>query len=280
MRTIPLIIAILCAIPALYFLAVVYTASPIPATISSRKMDIRDNGPSRGGIRLTFDMELQFRTASGDQLTWQQQLPHKHIEEALMVYDNYPPGKTVNILRSGKDVLLRRGLPDWHFGAGWAAAGFSLAFFLLSYFGYASMSGPWLMRPQRGFALMGIIPLAGGALLYSNLQRKSSWPHVQVRVEKVPLTTVFDSRGLITPWKEGDLETIRYQYGGREFMYPAGSDVDAYQDGTNPTFDKIVDPDDPAALSNIPQPDDDKANGVKLLLGFGALFLLLGLLIP
>ncbi|HEU0120288.1 MAG TPA: DUF3592 domain-containing protein [Bryobacteraceae bacterium] len=288
MRLLLLFIAAAFALPALYLLAVVYSAPAVQATVDSRKMHIRGTSGKRGGTVLAYDVSLRFVTAGGEPLYWTQQLPGGGAEEALMFFDDYPPQRPVTVYRTGTTAMLRRGLPDWRFGVGWGLLPFGLAFLFFYYISGATMEGSWLRRPPRAFALMGLLPLVGGTLLFLHLRAKASWPRVQVRVERLGLLPLMEARGADLTIDDRArqyldslvADTIVYQYEGRDYLYPAGADVEAYDDGTHPTFVKVVNPEKPSDLSNIPVEGDDKSTGVYVLLGFGVVFVLLGLLIP
>lgn len=287
LASVPLCLAVLTGIPALYLLAVVYTSPAIPATVATRKLDIRSHTATRGRAAFIFDMALSFRTAQGETLTWSQQLPAVHLEDALMFFDTYPPGKQIPIFRFNKDVVLRRGLPDWRFGVGWTAAGFTL---VLLFFGFAaaSFSGSnWFFRPQRTFAFFGLIPLIGGYLMYNVQTAKAAWPRVQAHIEEVltlpllesrapDLTIDADTRKLT---ENSKFETIAYSHGGRDYLYPYNTDVTIWKDNEHTTFEKAINPADPSSLSDIPPPSDEKTIVGKVLMAAGGLFLFLGLIL-
>jgi len=287
-RTILLIVSALFAVPAAYLLAIVYTAAPVTAAITERTLDVRLGSTRRGGKTLIYDMELRFRTAAGQDLSWKQQLPFSHEEEALMLFDDYPPGKTVQIFQHKGDAVLKRGLPDWRFGLGLGLGIFALGFLFFAFVSDGmSLNGPWLLRPQRIFALMGLAPLIGGVLFYQSLQAKiNSWPRVKAVVVKAPALSVFDSRApgfrvdadARAYLKDAELDSIHYTYQGREYLFSGDADVYAYSNAENDSYELIVDPANPAELSEIP--GDDKFTGAYVLLGFGAVFVLLGLFIP
>ncbi|MFN0107110.1 MAG: DUF3592 domain-containing protein [Bryobacteraceae bacterium] len=289
-RSLLLLPAVLCGFPALYLLAIVYTSPPVQATVSSRKLDISLGSSRRGVTMLVFDFALHFRTAAGQDLPWQVQLPTRRIEEALMFFDNYPPGKQTTIYRQKDGVALRRGLPHWRFGAGWGLAVFTLVFlFLYLVTGVMSFKGPWWVRPQRAMALMGLAPLTFGAMYYQTLQQKiTEWPRVTAVVVKTRALPLLDQRApdvrldseTRKHLKDVELDSIRYTYQGRDYLYPGDHDVYAYPNDEHATYEKIVDPADPAALSEIPAPGDESFTGAYVFLGFGIVFVLFGLLIP
>lgn len=288
MRLLLLLLSVTFAIPAIYLLAVVYSAPSTEATVDSRKMEIRSTSGKRGGTALVFDVSLRFLSAAGEPLYWNQQLPGSRVEEALMFFDDYPPQRKVTIYRTGTAAMLARGLPDWRFGVGWGLVPFALAFLFFYYISGATMEDSWLRRPPRAFALMGLLPLVGGVLLFLQLRAKASWPRVQVRVERLGMLPLIESRGPDLQVDERArqyldalvTDTIVYSYEGRDYLYPASADVEAWDDGTHPTFIKVVNPEKPSALSDIPVEGDGKSTGVYVLLGFGVVFVLLGLLLP
>lgn len=289
-RTILLVFAALFALPALYLLAIVYTAAPVEAAMAARKLDVRLGSGSRGGKKLLFDMELHFRTAGGAELIWKEQLPTRFVEEALMLFDDYPPGRQAKIYQYKNDAVLRRGLPDWRFGLGWGLAVFAVVFLFFAFVSAGlSFKGPWLLRPQRMMALMGLFPLVGGVFYYQSLQAKMTvWPRVQAVVVKAPTLTVLESRGPDLRidaearefLKDADLDSIHYTYQGREYLYTGDEDVYAYSNAEHASYEKIVDPTDPSKLAEIPAEGDDTFTGAYVLLGFGVVFVLAGLLIP
>lgn len=287
LTSVPFYLAVLTGIPAIYLLAVVYTSPAIPTTVATRKLDIRSHTATRGRAAFIFDMALTFRTAQGETLKWSQQLPAVHLEEALMFFDTYPPGKQVPIFRFNNDVVLRRGLPDWRFGVGWAAAGFTLVLLFFGYAGASFSNSGWFFRPQRTFALFGLIPLIGGYLMYNVQTAKAAWPRVQAHIEEVLTLPLLESRAPDLTFDAGTrklaenskFETIAYSHGGRDYLYPYGTDVTIWQDPTQRDFDKIVNPADPSSLSDIPPPGDEKTTVGKVLMAAGGLFIFLGLIL-
>jgi len=283
MRKILLAFAALFGLPSLYLLAIVYTATPMEATVESRKLDVRLASGSRGGKKLLFDMELTFRTGAGHGLTWKEHLPTRFVEEALMLFDDYPPDHPAQIFQYKTDAVLRRGLPDWRFGLGCGLAVFALVFLLFSFLSQR------LPRPQRMMAMMGLLPLVAGAFYYQSLRAKmTTWPRVQAAVAKAPTLTVLDSRGpdlrvdaeARAFLKDAELDSIHYTYQEREYLYQGDDDVYAYPNAEQASYEKIVDPEDPSKLADIPEPGDEKFTGAYVLLGFGVVFVLIGLLVP
>jgi len=290
MRTLLLVVAVLCGGPGLFLLYTVYSAQAVDATLHSRRLDVGLGFGKRGGKILTYDASLQFKGANGQEYTWQQQLPMSRVQEVLTFFESYPMGGKTKIYPVKNDVLLRRGLPDWRYGVGWGLVVFGLAFgFFYLASAMVSFNGPWLLRPQRLAVLMGLPPLLFGLNYYKTIQEKmNSWPRVTVRVERTLTLDLLAKGGpdvKVTPearehLKEAETETIRYQYKGREYMYPADHDVSAWIADANPTFEKAVDPNDPTALTDIPEQGDDSFTGAYIALGLGGVFVLLGLLVP
>lgn len=283
-------LAALCGLPALYLLAIVYSASPVDAIVTNRKMNVTLGAGSGKSTPLQFAMSLRFRTPDGRDVEWNQQLPSPRPQEALMVFDSYPPGSTARIFVYQDDVVLRRGLPDWRFGLGWGLAVFT---FVIGFYVLLTWSGtpdsPWLLRPQRRVALMGLAPLIFGFFFYRNLEAKrTSWPRVEVKVVSTPALPLLRTRANDLQFDAAtaesltgkEFESLAYTYNGRNYLYPAGKDVKAYDDGTHPVFTKVIDPEDPTSLSNLPDPADSDYVGSKVFMGFGAVFLALGLLVP
>jgi hypothetical protein len=283
MRKILLAFAALFGLPALYLLAIVYTAAPVTGTVAARSLDVRLGSGSRGGKKLLFDMEVRFSTPAGQQLSWKEQLPTRFVEEAVMLFDDYPPGHATTIYQHKNEAMLRRGWPDWRFGLGCGLGVFAVVFLLFSFLTQR------LPKPQRMFAVMGLFPLIGGVLYYQTLQAKiTTWPRVQAVVVKAPTLSLLDSRGpdlrvdaeARAFVKDAELDSIHYTYRGREYLYSGDDDVYAYSNAEHASYEKIVDPDDPSKLAEIPGEGDDTFTGAYVLLGFGVVFVLLGLLIP
>jgi hypothetical protein len=261
-------VALLCALPAAWLLHGVYLAEPANVTITARKLTIRDSGEPRKPFR--FDTELQFSNYPN----WTQPVAATHFEEALMFFDDHAPGRT----------LPRKDLPNGRATLGWSLAGFS-AFFL--FFAYVLRTGPncsWAFRPQRTFALVGLLPLIGGYLLLNHVQERKTWLKIQAEVITVPLLTLLDQRApdlqiepnLRKQLRTADLETIRYTHQNRQFLYPYGADVAM----PTPRTEKQLDPANPAVLANFDSLSDGKALAAWLMLASGVLFLGLGLFVP